>query len=247
MDSFFSAGKMALKTSFHLLLFFMFVDATPYNITDEPQLNLIQCYDNEWQCEDRCIHKRRVCNQNGTNFCHQDFPISCGDRQRCHKKVSFRQNLMSFYTKATFLLIVFNQQTWLRNLLARKTSIECYIIYKRICERFQIHAFMQKVQMNVESKRLFFLSLASCYTFDLKMYFPLSWVNFLYVWTQKTVEKLFEQPFAMLQLFFGGTFNIYKHVFSTHFPAYQFICLFPPTFPSCWTVIGLMQQSEWNG
>ena len=125
---FFSAGKMALKTSFHLLLFFMFVDATPYNITDEPQLNLIQCYDNEWQCEDRCIHKRRVCNQNGTNFCHQDFPISCGDRQRCHKKVSFRQNLMSFYTKATFLLIVFEQQTWLRNLLARKTSIECYFL-----------------------------------------------------------------------------------------------------------------------
>ena len=59
----------------------------------------ISCRANEWLCGDRCIHRREFCDQTGS--CHSNFPIPCGDGQRCFRRqVRFRDlNLLGVIHK----------------------------------------------------------------------------------------------------------------------------------------------------
>ena len=57
-------------------------------LVETSSFNVSDCLDNQWACHGTCIHKRVACAENGVGGasikCHPEFPLSCGDGQRCY-------------------------------------------------------------------------------------------------------------------------------------------------------------------
>ena len=57
-------------------------------LVETSSFNVSDCLDNQWDCHGTCIHKRAACAETGGGGanvkCHPEFPLSCGDGQRCY-------------------------------------------------------------------------------------------------------------------------------------------------------------------